>query len=1217
MAYTTSDIAAFDADWMTRAAARLRDAQACPRCTAALTDGHCPICRADYRGAAGADLRRALLIAAAALEDCRSAVARVPLVRDPAPAPAPAATPVTEPAAVASRSSATVQSVLAVAGAGLVAIAALVFTFFTPDLRDPLGRGMIVAAVTVIFLLGARWLARRGLQFSAEAVGALALVFLALDVHTLTGLAPGVPWTIAAGATAVVSAVMIAAAVRTGLRVWLWASLPALAVVPSMFGIAADQPAVGHFGSAAAAFALLTAVPGLGSRFGASLRPEAVTLTVVQLAALATALLQGSLFGAFPTDAAWPWLCGMLAASAVLALLSTRNPASGLWSVLAGGFGVAAFLALPMAVAGTRLADATIPAVLPTASVIGAIVIICALPAPATVRRTALAAGALGVVFAMTLPLAMLALLIGAQTSLARFTAAGDTTTAEVVVGLTSTALGLVLIGRLARHAGLGWVTVVGAWIGVFAALSLLSVPDIALLTRVALGVGVGAGVAVLVAGVGRLRVAPLAVRVPLVVGAHLLVALAALLSWHDAHLAVAGGVAVVASTGALAMTVPTGIRCVHLGAGYAYALVVFASALSLVGVGGVALLCLTTAAGAIAAIAATFTQRVTVRSWYAVLVVTTVPFLLGIVQVIFERSGWTALSTGLIFLLALALIVTRRAGLGIAVRVTAALALVPSLAVVVVCLGAQLLPGSGSPVVLPMIAVIVAVVLPTGALAQAALARRTGERDAAFVRLTIEASTLVTAGIAVLLALVRDAAGLRTTILVLVLLAVGGAATSVWGRRPYGWVLAAAAGTGALWCAWALAGITVAEPYLLPPSVGAAVVGLVLTVRGSRGLPLYAAGLLLAVVPLVVLTAVAGSAPRALGVVAASWMLVIAQVLLARAGSRLEALRPVTGVAAIIAGSAGAVLGVRLGLGLEESALAVPTVLACLMVASAGAAPAAIAAALVRRASAARIAHSVLDARAETERPAIPPTLGWQPAASRWMYAPVVAYLTVGTWAGIRHDSFAIWTMWALLLAELVLLVVAARREVRGRPGLPPVWFLFVLAFLTAVVAWSPRELRVEWFSLPLGMAVLIAGSLALPGSTGARRGAFAAWPGGWGGSWPLLGPGIVLMLSASVAATFTDPRTWRAILVIVLALVAILVGAARRWAAPFLLGIITLPMENAIAFLVQIGRGIDSMPWWITLAVVGAVLLIIAVTYERREGEHSGFAARLGDLA
>lgn len=216
---------------------------------------------------------------------------------------------------------------------------------------------------------------------------------------------------------------------------------------------------------------------------------------------------------------------------------------------------------------------------------------------------------------------------------------------------------------------------------------------------------------------------------------------------------------------------------------------------------------------------------------------------------------------------------------------------------------------------------------------------------------------------------------------------------------------------------------------------------------------------------------------------------------------------------------------------------------------------------------------------------------------------------------------------MWVLMVGLLVTLVVSAARGLRGRAGMPPGWFLFGLAFITAVVAWSPRDLRVEWFSLPLGLGLLIAGSLAMrvdprrDGDGGRGRHpltweSWNAWPSGRRGSWALLGPGLVVTLSASVAATFTDPLTWRAILVIVLALAAILVGARRRLAAPFLIGIVVLPIENAIAFTVQIGRGIQSMPWWITLAVVGAVLLIIAVTYERRAGEESGIAARLRDL-
>jgi hypothetical protein len=80
--------------------------------------------------------------------------------------------------------------------------------------------------------------------------------------------------------------------------------------------------------------------------------------------------------------------------------------------------------------------------------------------------------------------------------------------------------------------------------------------------------------------------------------------------------------------------------------------------------------------------------------------------------------------------------------------------------------------------------------------------------------------------------------------------------------------------------------------------------------------------------------------------------------------------------------------------------------------------------------------------------------------------------------------------------------------------------------------------------------------------------------------------------------------------------ALVAILVGVRWRLAAPFVLGMIILPIENVLAFSVQIGRGIEAMPWWITLAVVGVVLLVIAVGSERRSGDEGAPTARLRDL-
>ncbi len=82
-----------------------------------------------------------------------------------------------------------------------------------------------------------------------------------------------------------------------------------------------------------------------------------------------------------------------------------------------------------------------------------------------------------------------------------------------------------------------------------------------------------------------------------------------------------------------------------------------------------------------------------------------------------------------------------------------------------------------------------------------------------------------------------------------------------------------------------------------------------------------------------------------------------------------------------------------------------------------------------------------------------------------------------------------------------------------------------------------------------------------------------------------------------------------------IVLALVAVLLGSLLKQAAPFILGVLVLPIENVIAFAVQIGTNIAAMPWWITLATAGAALLVIAVTYERRASA-KGVGARLRDL-
>lgn len=1182
--------------WNDTALARLEDVLSCPLCARRLDGQQCDWCGADFRGDIGAELWDASVAAADALRARDRILERVPVAPRRAPeAATPAPTvPVIPPRA--RRTSATVQSVLAVAGAGLVAIAAVVFSYFSPDLTDARARGLIVGAVTAVFVLGAGRLARRGLRFSAESVGALAVVFLGLDVHALTMILPAPPWAVAAVATTIAGGGIAALGLRVGIRTWVWAGMTSLAVVPAMLGHAVGAPVLGHFGVAVAAFGLLALTARFGRRIGATLTAERVTLTVIELAALVFALVQGWFFGLFPVEAPQWWLCAALASAAVIALFSTRHPAAGMWSFLAGLLGAAAFALLPLGI--TAGSTPWWMAVVPALAIAGAILVGVLLPVPGATRRGLLRAGVLTAVVLAVSPAVATAPLLGAVTALGE-TLPDTGLAAAVTWGLASVAAGLVAFSALEARlrpapasTGTGWVGIVGLWTGGLAALTVLTVPTIALGGRVVIGLGLGILLSLALARLGRLRHAPLAWRLPLVVSAHALVVAAAALSWQHLELAVVVGPVVVVAVLVLALTVRAPHRFVHVAAAYAYALVVFATALSRAGVQDAVVLCLTTCLGAVVAIAATFLSSVSARSWYGILVVTSVPFLLGVGLVMVERSGWTALSTSLIFALALTLVVTRRAGLGSFLRAAAASILIPSLAVVVVCLGAQLLESSGSPVVLPIIAVIVALALAaTDALAQR-LAASIGAPQASLARVAVEASTLVTAAITVVLALAREAAGLPTAFVVLVILGGGFVVTALRGGRAYGWWLAAASFTGALWCAWGIVGVLAVEAYLLPPAIGAALVGAVLVGRGRPLAALYTSGLTVAVAPLVALVAVAGTSARAYALVVTAWALVVIGRMLS---GRLLALRIPTYGVAIVAAAAGALQGVRFGLGIAPVA------------ADVSAFAASVGIGVVAGAAAACAASGIAGA-------AIPAS---RLARTRWLFVPAFAYVAVAAWPAIERDWFVIWGMWALMLCLLASLVAASWQSLRGRTALPPVWVLFALAFVTAVVAWSPRDLRVEWFSLPLGAALLLAGALALGVTAPAHHRSFGAWPATWRGSWALLAPGIVVIMSASVAATFTDPQTWRAILVIVMALIAILVGASRRLAAPFLIGIVVLPVENAIAFLVQIGRGIDSMPWWITLAVVGAVLLIIAVTYERRAEGEAGIAARLRDLA
>jgi len=1212
--------------WTDDLARYLLNDQFCPRCGARLTTPEwCASCSADLSGADAVGVRDAAREAVDALERRQQFIERIPnLVRTPATAavspPAvgrPAESPAGGPAVAGadSGSSVSVQSVLAVAGAALVAVAAIVFTFLNPDLTDFTTRSLIVAAITVVFLGSAWLLVRAKLQFSAEAVGALGMVFVVLDIWAFSTLAPQLSgWVFAGIGTAIASGLMVLIAWLAHVRTWLWSGLLGLTIVPALLSYAADNPwitIVGHLAVGFAALAVHDAARALGGRFSSGLRVERVTATVVELVVTVVVVISTLLLPhSRPTEALG--VAVVILALAVLAAASTRHQLVHLWSLLAGAFLVSAFAVVPSSIA---LHGSTwLLALVPAAAAIG-VGLLAALPTVGSMRRVPLLIGGWGVALAVTAP-ALLRVVVRVITPLwsadgSYLLGADAPTSLAAFLGVGAAAGSCCLLWTFSRQRPETTVMArgtlaTGLWLGVLVLLALADWTALLPVVRAALGLALALALALAVARIPQIAAAALRIRIPLIVGAHLLLVSSAALVWTDSNLEVAGGAASVAVLALLARTVPAAIRPLYVGVGYAYALIVFAAGLNLVHVDTIAVLCLTTTLGALTALAATLIRRLSAASWYAVLIVTAVPFLIGVGSVLTERSGWTALSTGVSFLLALTLLLTTRPGLNRFVRSLAAAILVPSLAVVVVCLGAQVLAVSASPVTLPIIAVIVACTLPSTGLIRTALERRgVPVAHAASSQIWIEISALVTAALAVLLALVRAAAGLGTSCLVLLIIGLGAAAMAWFAKRRYGWVLAFVSWTGALWCIWALAGVRVPEPYILPPALVAATIGAVLVARGRPGIGLPAVGLFstalaAAVVPSLAIFAVVGDGPddaqlwRGVALVTASLLLIVLGALVRRIPGEsrlalLARLRVPLLLVAITAAAAGPVQAVRWGLGFDHSPVAAGLLMWPVLAVSVGSA-----------------ALTVVAGRLLLPR-----------VGARWVYAPALAFLAIGPMAAVSNGALPILALYVLGFALLGLMLVTVVRSRTRAVTLPPVWFTFAVAWCVMVASWSTRELlRVEAYSLPLGLALLAAGVIAMLPVTSVVTAGPTSWPVGFRGSWRLLAPGIIVTLLPSILATGTDPQTLRAILVLGLALISILIGSLRRLGAPFIIGLIVLPIENIVVFAVQVGRSIGATPWWITLATAGAVLLVIAVTSERRSSGQKGVAARLRDL-
>jgi hypothetical protein len=696
-------------------------------------------------------------------------------------------------------------------------------------------------------------------------------------------------------------------------------------------------------------------------------------------------------------------------------------------------------------------------------------------------------------------------------------------------------------------------------------------------------------------------------------IAATLQIALLAAMTWTARPALLAGTVVVVALLLRARCLVPAGRRPVVVGLAVGYPAVVLAAELVWRGLDGYAVVGTVAVLLVLLAAAGTAVPRVDRGSWLALLLVAAAPAGLGVAMTASERTLWSA-GVGTALLVAEGvLLAVRSRPVPVRLRVGAAALVVPTVSVVLIDAGAVWLPGSAAPVLLPVVAVLVAAVAVAAPGTAERLRLRTGVPSADPCRQALEGTAAGTAGIALLLALARPSTGAST---VLVLCAILGAGATVVARRPdrrQAWWVAGVLWLGVVWSALAWSGVGLVEAYTLPPALVALGVGALALRRGGVREPLVGAGTALLVAPSLVL-AVLGRAPgaRSAALLGVAVLALVVAVLADRPQTRdrLGALTDPLALGALVGGLGGAVRAVHLAAGTPVAGEArnAEVFLVALAWSALGAGVMAVAGRVL----------------ADRRPPAVRP----------WAFVPGLVAGTIGALAAVRPTWTVVWVTWVVELVLLALAVLSVRlaagAAVRGgdepatgpsgRPlpvgspsVLPPGWVLWLAALAWAIGGWSLRELRVEVFALPLGLALTAMGvtamgvtpaatSPAAPGVPGSPRTPARVWPVGFTGSAATLTPGVLATLGPSMLAIWTDPLTWRAIVVVVLALGFMLVGARQMLRAPLVVGAGALPVAVISVFAGRLGRAVSAGPWLLTLLAAGGLLLVLGIYAERR---------------
>lgn len=1172
-----------------------------------------------------------------------------------------------------------VTAVLALAGAGLIAAAAMVFAAFT--FADNIGlRRLGMVAVTFLMVAATPLLRRKHMYASATAVATLAGVLLYLDAWLLMDFFTAL--TVAGYATialSVVTVVLFATGITLRLRPWISFSLVTAPVIPICGAFAIDAnwawPAAWLCASAIALVARLP-LARIGWRIEANWRFEVQYLRVVAVGSYGAAFIT-----AFSVPSITPVLVGsgaaiILTVAGLLACAHARGSKRGSnWYWVAGAVLTLAACAAVATEHGSVLA-------LPVAGAALMLVLLIVATKPvAEDSRARLISGAMLVTCLVAVPacLATSGMQVWRIGTTADIAAAGESadllrppievehsvvTGSTVVVGemilfasiaVVVVALALILVSRLrltttvtrlvasadskpepsqphdsdgtvAQSSGPVQVRITCSFIVVARAiapwatlLALLTLATMPLLPAVASHIGTGILTVLLWAAVwwSRDRIAMLKRhhltiwRVMALVGGPAVLVLGATLTWINPVSVMVGGAVAVCIAILWSRVVVGPLRSLYIAAGLGYSLFVLGWTLHLCGWSTPAMLAGVSTIASFVSIVVTLATRIDRPTWLAVLMTSLVPFMCGVVAVLWVRTLWSAAATAAMLLVELVLVSSGRRKLPTWVRAGAGALVVPTLSVLLTCLGAVLIGGSASPFVLPIIAACTA----AAALCAAPITRLLNANwdspsVAGAVRVAIEIGALVTATITLVLGIVLPASGAETTMILCSILAAGSTAyVRQTDRRHHVWA-AALLWCGVLWSALRVWDVGLAEAYTAPPALVAVIVAILAMRKNDAWRTLFGAGLALLIVPSLMVSGFGISADvwrfGALTLVAV--VSVIIAIILTMSESPLAKLVTVPlARAAQFSALAPALFALWTVTKTRNSDLgdwftsATPLAIFIMVTATSllGATVVAAGGWAVRsdvHANSARSDAAATQRGSKNTAPSLWSRMWLVPSFIVALAAPVAG-------ASVSHASIVILLVYELAL--LAFLVVSVRIETRRPCSLPPAVMLWAFALVAAIAAWSSRELRVEVFALPLGLALFGVGVMAF------RRGSVpwaASWPVGRTTSMQTMAIGVVATLGPSTLAIYTDPLTWRACLVIALDLAFMLFGARYLLRAPLMCAVAFLPVTIAIVFIAQMGETISTIPWLLTLAAAGGVLLTLAMFFERRKNTAPG---------